>query len=64
MNLVFVIFNVSLFSVSESCTFESSLFSVSFTFVLVIGIEYSIVLYRPVSSVNNMNSKTSLAFGR
>ena len=64
MNLVFVIFSVSLFSVNQLCTSESSLFSVSFTFVLVMGIEYSIVLNRSVSSANSINSKTSLAFGR
>ena len=64
MNLGFVIFSVSLFSVNQSCTSESSLFSVSFTFVLVMGIEYSIVLNRSVSSANSIHSKTSLAFGR
>ena len=30
----------------------------------LIGIDYSIVLYRSVSSTNSINSKTSLAFGR
>ena len=49
------ILNVSSFSVSQSWTSESSLFSVSFTRVLMMGIEYSIVLNRSVSSENDIH---------
>ena len=64
MNLVFIIFKVSLFNVNQSCASESSLFRVWFTFVLVMGIKYSVVLInRLLSSTSNINKKNHWHLG-
>ena len=57
-NFAFVIYNMSLFNISQDFTdFWKLIISVSFAFVLVMGIEYQIKTNGSVSSANDINSK-------
>ena len=64
MNFVLSIFSVNPFEDSQLCILESSLFNRPDTLERSIGILYSIVVNRLVSSANNINLNVLLTLGR